>query len=586
MAFRAEGIALCERRPADATWQPFRSWGNLSTGGPSLNIEFGCARFRACRSRGEASFTHEDRAAAQALVALFASGQTQRFSHALDDLQQTLISSGEPSDALGGFLIAELGITRVAVLQLCEGFLAPIYTAGYGELRPIRPRAGSPLAATLESGAITISGEKQLTALRRAYGARSLVLLPIDKATLVLADCARRPIEESLQLRQALCRVQNAARVAWRIRTAERRSEELATAVENAVLVRDGLLSSIGVGVVATGPDGNIEVWNPRAQEVFGVSAEEARGKPLARLVMTLLDEPSADRLLDGFETALDSGLVAQVWQQLIIRADGKGFCLNMVISPLPHAAPCGVAVVLEDVTDLVSLEADMDRMRHLAQVGQLTAQIAHELRNPLTSIRGAAQILEHSEPEGQSAEFVKIILEEVHALNVIADEFLEFARPTRLNLEPLRLNEAVTRSAALWMPHCRENGVRLRTRFDPRVEIVWADSGRLNQVLRNLILNGIQAMPNGGTLSLATKLDCRRQQAVVAVKDTGVGMTEQQVERALEPFFTTKTKGTGLGLSITEKLVKAHGGTMNIKSELGKGTVFEVRLSALEPVQ
>ena len=217
--------------------------------------------------------------------------------------------------------------------------------------------------------------------------------------------------------------------------------------------------------------------------------------------------------------------------------------------------------------------------MGELAAIGQLAASIAHELRNPLSSIKGAAQFLQ-KEYEDHSAivEFLGIIVEEVNGLNKLTTEFLDFARPMQLELKPTSVNTVVDKTLQLMSVHITDNNVVVKETLDESVPEVQADEDQLHQVLRNIIINALQAMPEGGVLTLETG-PTPLGGAYMSVTDTGSGIPKDKLERIFLPFVTTKTKGTGLGLSVVQKIVENHGGRIEVSSEVDKGATFTILL-------
>ena len=211
----------------------------------------------------------------------------------------------------------------------------------------------------------------------------------------------------------------------------------------------------------------------------------------------------------------------------------------------------------------------EYDRLKRLAEVGQMTAAIAHEIRNPLTGILGAAKMIQEA-PE-LTEEMANIIELETMKLNLLCDEFLDFARPIRLEPEDEDLGEVVRTTTSLLETAFEEASVGLLvTAVNLRKSV---DRRRIEQVLRNLVLNALQATPKGGTVWVDV-FDWG-----FSVRDTGAGMSEEQQANLFSPFFTTKSNGTGLGLSIVKKIVQAHGGHISVTSALGSGTTFEVHL-------
>jgi two-component system sensor histidine kinase HydH len=240
-----------------------------------------------------------------------------------------------------------------------------------------------------------------------------------------------------------------------------------------------------------------------------------------------------------------------------------------------------GLVIIFEDVTREIEMEEQFRRMGELAALGQLAASIAHELRNPLSSIKGAAQYLQKEyEDHPPIVEFLGIITEEVDGLNKLTTEFLEFARPIQLELEPTNINDVVEKTLQLMSVHIAENNATVKDKLSADISEIQADQKQIEQVLRNMILNAIQAMPSGGELTIETR---RAASGGVElwVQDTGAGISQENLERIFLPFFTTKARGTGLGLSVVRKIVENHGGRVIVRSDAGKGCSFGVILPA-----
>ncbi|RKG95328.1 GAF domain-containing sensor histidine kinase, partial [Corallococcus carmarthensis] len=250
------------------------------------------------------------------------------------------------------------------------------------------------------------------------------------------------------------------------------------------------------------------------------------------------------------------------------------------------------MATVLEN-SKLYEKIRERDR---LAALGEMAAGLAHEIRNPLGAIKGAAQCLDPRKLPGEDGEFLDVIVEEVNRLNGVVTAFLDYSRPLKQNFGPTDLNEVVTRTMRLIqndMPPTAELAVELDLRL-PRAE---GDAEQLKQVLINLVQNAVQALgPQKGCITVRTEKperfgDIRSAGAEfvdVRVSDNGPGIPADQQPHIFVPFFTTKQKGTGLGLAICQRIVKNHGGSISVQSKVGEGTVFIIRLPALpsEPVE
>lgn len=220
-------------------------------------------------------------------------------------------------------------------------------------------------------------------------------------------------------------------------------------------------------------------------------------------------------------------------------------------------------------------------RAERLVTLGALAAGIAHEVRNPLEAIKGAAQVIEKSGEEATVRKFTRIIKDEVTELDRFLEGFLRFARPAPLRLESLEVNGLVAETLLLLEPLCKDHGIVLEKALDGALSPVTADTHQVKQVLMNLCLNAIQAMPDGGVLTVTTRPQAVGGQAgmELSVRDTGTGMTEGIRRDAFEPFVTTKAGGSGLGLAVSKSIVERHGGRIAIASAEGRGTTFTVWL-------
>jgi signal transduction histidine kinase len=231
-----------------------------------------------------------------------------------------------------------------------------------------------------------------------------------------------------------------------------------------------------------------------------------------------------------------------------------------------------------------VQLQKQLMHADRLATIGQLAAGVAHELNEPLSSILGFAQLAQRNPrlPEETMHDIQRIVTASLHAREIIK-KLLLFARQTPTFKGHTNLNNIVSEALGLFEHRFENEGIELGCTFCPRMPEITADAGQLIQVLVNLIVNAVQAMPEGGKLNVLT--DVQDQYVVCIVEDTGVGMTEEVLDQLFVPFFTTKevNQGTGLGLPVVHGIVTSHGGTIEVKSKPGKGTKFTIRLP-IEP--
>lgn len=245
------------------------------------------------------------------------------------------------------------------------------------------------------------------------------------------------------------------------------------------------------------------------------------------------------------------------------------------------------VAIVIEN-SRMVEKLRERDR---LAAIGEMSAGLAHEIRNPLGAIKGAAQLLADPElvEDDELEEFLGIIIEEVDRLNNVVSQFLDYARPDRTAFEALDLNTCIERTVSLMKQEAEDHEVAIELELSTELPEVSGDMQRLTQVFLNLGLNAVQAMEPGGTLSISTSIVTRKEPGlggtlsrdVVQARfaDSGKGMSPEELQNIFIPFFTTKQDGTGLGLPICQRIIKSLGGAIEVSSQQGEGTIFHVYL-------
>ncbi len=231
-----------------------------------------------------------------------------------------------------------------------------------------------------------------------------------------------------------------------------------------------------------------------------------------------------------------------------------------------------------EQTETLFKAEEQLRTAERLSALGELSASMAHEIRNPLGSIKGAAEILSDAFSKDDARfEFVQILLKETDRLNHILQDFLDFARPKRPRFQESDINEAMEFVLALTAREAEKAGVKVEKKLSPNVARINMDPDLMKQAFLNLVLNAIQAMPTGGVLTIESVAE--KGGTVVKVSDTGVGISTENRKRLFTPFFTTKKNGTGLGLAIVYRIIQHHIGKIDVESEPGKGTTFIIRI-------
>ncbi len=229
-----------------------------------------------------------------------------------------------------------------------------------------------------------------------------------------------------------------------------------------------------------------------------------------------------------------------------------------------------------EQTSLIIEKEEQLRRAERLSTLGELAAEITHEIRNPLASIKGTAEILQDpSTPQSKREEFSQLMLEEVNRLNRVVENVLELARFQRLHRERTSINDVISRMLQIVDFQFGRKNIDVRTHLAPNLPEIQLDVSQMEHAILNLLLNSITAMPDGGVLDLATEVGRNNggKKVLIEISDTGVGIAPEHLPFVFDPFFTTRDEGTGLGLAIVKRILKAHGGSVDISSETGRGT-------------
>ncbi len=336
----------------------------------------------------------------------------------------------------------------------------------------------------------------------------------------------------------------------------------------------DRIIDSMRSGLVTAGLDGAITSCNVAAEEITGYAESTLVGQPLSDLFGDLAAE---------YLSHAEHGLVAVLRSDIsFTRPDGKFAHLGFNVAPLTSETGevRGVVLIFQDLTEVFQLEQEVRRREKLAALGSMAAGLAHEIRNPLASIRGSIQVLSREiEVDQQTGRLVDIVLRESERLNRTLTDFLAYARPAPFTPSEIDLKRAVS-DAVILLKNSPEVGPgHTIVESYPESECLFVgDPNQLRQIFWNLARNGIQAMPNGG--SLTVRIEAVEGLAYrLVVEDKGVGMTSEEIARLFEPFSSTKQGGTGLGMAIVYQFVEDHGGRVTVDSEVGSGTRVSVFL-------
>jgi signal transduction histidine kinase len=354
-------------------------------------------------------------------------------------------------------------------------------------------------------------------------------------------------LEQAMALAGQVALAVSNAQLVERLNAAVRLSQESRERLE-------GVLDSVPGGVLVFAPDGKVlssSSWTIRE----GLFSKQL-GKPQTEIGQAV-EEFSSRSVKAG--------------RPLSMTVNGKDDDRTWILQSQPLNSG-GCVVTVQEITEHERALREMHRMSRLAEIGRMTAAIAHEFRNPLTGIRSAAQMIQQDPDLGE--EFAGIIQEEVIKLNNLCDDFLEFARPLKLDVTLSQLSDPIRRVASLVEADFREKKVELTVEMASDEPTMNLDSRRIEQVLHNLLRNALEATPADGGVAL------RQHAWGFEIEDTGEGMDEATIGKLFSPFFTTKAQGTGLGLSTVRKIVEAHGGSISVTSSPGEGARFRVRLT------
>ncbi len=270
------------------------------------------------------------------------------------------------------------------------------------------------------------------------------------------------------------------------------------------------------------------------------------------------------------------------VWKgEICNRAkDGHLYWVDTTIVPFLNESgkPYQYLAMRNDITERKKTEEILHRQDKLATVGQLAAGVAHEIRNPLTSMRGYTEFLQMDETNKERLEYFGIILDEIDRVNNIVEDFMMLAKPNAFRLEEKNILLIIKNVISLFELEASKKNIQIKLEYSSDLLVVDCDENRLKQVFINFVKNGIEAMPQGGELTIQVKL-AENQRIHIYINDTGVGIPEEKLKNIGEPFYTTKKNGNGLGLMVTFHIIESHGGKVTVKSELNRGTGFLIDL-------
>jgi two-component system, NtrC family, nitrogen regulation sensor histidine kinase GlnL len=347
------------------------------------------------------------------------------------------------------------------------------------------------------------------------------------------------------------------------------------------------VLASLDDAVVVLGRDGVVADLNPAAELLLGVSASNAVGSRLETLFR------ASDWVATLSRTALAEGATRRRGEGTLVMP-GREAPVRAACAPVLDGAGVtrGAVLVLHDLSLQHALDATTRRADRMSALGTVARGLAHEIRNPLGGIKGAAQLLRAAVADPELVRCTDIIIREVERLDGLVEQMRELSSPPRLRLEPTNIHRVLNDVLALQRQSPAWGDVALRTAFDPSLPEVPGDRAQLTQVFLNLVKNALDALGGTGELAVSTQFEqqyhIRKRRGrgrflSVLVEDTGPGIAADDQVQLFSPFFSTKPRGSGLGLAVCHRIVTEHGGTIAHEPRTPRGSRFRVTLPVCE---
>jgi two-component system sensor histidine kinase HydH len=337
------------------------------------------------------------------------------------------------------------------------------------------------------------------------------------------------------------------------------------------------IIDKMPIGLVALDAQKELTAINRAGEELLFIKPKEFLG----RSIMERLPISWQDLIAQ-----LDRTGIAVEKEMDCVLGSGKSLSLDMVATTLleEKGAFIGYLFLFRDMTEMIHLRKEMARNQRLASLGSLAAGIAHEIRNPLSSIKGfATYFKEKYQDNPEDGEIADILIGEVERLNRVIGQLLDFARPLTTKRQDRSLRSLIDHSLKMIEAQALEKAIRIEQGPGKQELHAWIDEDKISQVLFNLYLNALDAMEPGGVLTVSLSSPGNGM-ARITISDTGKGIRQSDLPHVYDPYFTTKSSGTGLGLAIVYQIIESHNGHVNITSEEGKGTTVIILLPTGEP--
>jgi two-component system, NtrC family, sensor histidine kinase HydH len=334
--------------------------------------------------------------------------------------------------------------------------------------------------------------------------------------------------------------------------------------------ISDTVVDTMPIGLVVMNGSDTVVTINPTAAGLLDTEPAQCIGKSAADILPPqLLD---LTRQIQETSNRVDTEIDCRLSEDRRVPLQISGCRLND-----NSGQPLGYFLVFKDLSEIEELRKQIARHQRLATVGRLAGGVAHEIRNPLSSIKGFAVYFK--ERHAEDAPIADIMIQEVERLNRVVSQLLDFSKPVRLTRQSMPFRKVIEASLKLIERQVKDQRIELKTVLPESDEQIRVDPDRLGQVLFNLYLNALEAMENGGILTVAASTEPSTGNAIIRITDTGNGIAPEHLGHVFDPYFTTKPTGTGLGLAIVHNIVEAHGGMLSFDSRPDRGTTVTIML-------
>lgn len=343
-----------------------------------------------------------------------------------------------------------------------------------------------------------------------------------------------------------------------------------------------GILENAVDSIITINERGVIESCNPATERVFGYSTAEMIGQNIKMLMPPLYREAHDGYITNYLNTGIKKiiGIGREVTGQ---RKDGSHFPMHLAVSEVHLGQRRLFTGIVRDLTEQKRLEKQVLQTERLATIGKMAAKVAHEIRNPLSSISLNAELLEDeisgydTVNTGEAKSLLKSMIAEIDRVTALTEEYLQFSRLPQVNPTPGSIQQVLEEVLEFLRHDLSQKKIDVHFRADKKMGETRFDRAQLRRVFLNIIRNAMEAMPKGGRLKI--HLEEKKTHALVNIADTGTGIPEEIVAKIFEPFFTTKDFGTGLGLAIVQQIIDEHQGEISCQSKVGEGTTFSIAL-------